>query len=475
MSNEVKIINGYPVKDVKAIRTYDSVADMKGDRKLKVGQHIKTRGYYAIDDGGSVEYYITNTQSESQYQENLENGLYATLIIDDYVTPEMFGCYGDNIHDDTVNLQKAINTNYPIIANKQYKISDTITILNSFIMDSVSYIHLTEDITDVGVLIGNTTSQQFNKDYKVNVNCHGYSNIGIGVELIKRCDCKFNIRNAGTNGIKMNYSGGSGNNENQFNVHVIGNSNGTTENGVIVNCYDSTFSDIITIDCKNGVLLTGTLHVNSVHSWLSNSTMSQLWDNSSVIKSDGAHDCYVNWLYQDTVKYGIIGTNGFKGQVDFFEFNCINDSSYYTTAEQVHFTGNLGILMYIENFVNDIERYNLLKYTLPTSNVNVFGVINNNGANPYYQSSQYHATFTNADDAPQLGSKYVKYDVTNLPLATNGNLESCVVGKLVIQRFYPDNITNEYNSSKHYWERYRTLGTASFTSWYEYKPVIESN
>ena len=83
MNQEVKIINGYSIKDEKAIRTYDSVALMKSDRKLKEGQHVKTRGYYSINDGGSAEYYITDTQSKSDYQENLENGLYATLIIND--------------------------------------------------------------------------------------------------------------------------------------------------------------------------------------------------------------------------------------------------------------------------------------------------------------------------------------------------------------------------------------------------------
>lgn len=83
MNQEVKIINGYTVKDEKAVRTYDTVALMKADRKLKQGQHVKTRGYYNINDGGSAEYHITSSQSESEYQEELDNELYATLIIND--------------------------------------------------------------------------------------------------------------------------------------------------------------------------------------------------------------------------------------------------------------------------------------------------------------------------------------------------------------------------------------------------------
>lgn len=81
MNQEVKTINGYAIKDEKAVRTYDTVALLKADRKLKEGQQVKTRGYYSINDGGSAEYYITSNQSQSEHQENLENGLYATLII----------------------------------------------------------------------------------------------------------------------------------------------------------------------------------------------------------------------------------------------------------------------------------------------------------------------------------------------------------------------------------------------------------
>ena len=74
MNQEVKIINGYKVKDEKAVRTYDTVSDMKSDSKLGEGQHIKTRGYYSINDGGSAEYIIVSESSETEYQELLNNG-----------------------------------------------------------------------------------------------------------------------------------------------------------------------------------------------------------------------------------------------------------------------------------------------------------------------------------------------------------------------------------------------------------------
>lgn len=110
MNQEVKTINGYKIKDEKAIRTYDTVALMKSDTKLKKGQHVKTRGYYSINDGGSAEYYITDTSNNSDYQENLETGLYATLIISNNpINVKLFGAKGDELTNDTQAIQNGIN------------------------------------------------------------------------------------------------------------------------------------------------------------------------------------------------------------------------------------------------------------------------------------------------------------------------------------------------------------------------------
>lgn len=74
-------LNGYKVKDEYAIHTYDTVANMKGDTKLKEGMHIKTKGYYSVNDGGSSEYIIKSDVTLDEYKEDLNNGLYAVLII----------------------------------------------------------------------------------------------------------------------------------------------------------------------------------------------------------------------------------------------------------------------------------------------------------------------------------------------------------------------------------------------------------
>lgn len=106
---EVSKINGYDIKDKKSVRTYDTVAAMKIDGTIKEGQHVKTRGYYSINDGGSAEYYITDTESLTDYQENLNSGLYANLVNKENISVKQFGAKGDGTTDDTTSIQNAIN------------------------------------------------------------------------------------------------------------------------------------------------------------------------------------------------------------------------------------------------------------------------------------------------------------------------------------------------------------------------------
>ena len=104
---EFSTLNGYKVKDKKAIRFYDTVDDMINDTTLKEGMHAKTKGYYSVNDGGEAEYHITGTESNSDYQEELDNGLYATLITDKKINVLQLGIKR-NIEQDQSILVNAI-------------------------------------------------------------------------------------------------------------------------------------------------------------------------------------------------------------------------------------------------------------------------------------------------------------------------------------------------------------------------------
>ena len=91
---------------------YNSVANMKADTKLKVGDMAVTLGYYSANDGGNSEYIIVNDDTlvdDGGSIHVLSNGLRAKLIDRETLLPEVFGAYGDNIHDDSTFIQNAIN------------------------------------------------------------------------------------------------------------------------------------------------------------------------------------------------------------------------------------------------------------------------------------------------------------------------------------------------------------------------------
>lgn len=129
-------LNGYKVKDEYAIHTYDSVALMKADTKLKEGMYVKTKGYTTPNDGGNGEYIIVNDnslESDNGSIHELINGLFAKLVIENNVTPEQFGCYGDDEHDDTIAFQNMLNKflYIKLNENKKYKITSTLTFRNN--------------------------------------------------------------------------------------------------------------------------------------------------------------------------------------------------------------------------------------------------------------------------------------------------------------------------------------------------------
>ena len=208
--SEFSKLNGYDVKDKKAVRYYDNVSLMKADTTIKVGQCIKTLGYHDVNDGGSAEYIIVdndNLIADDGLIHDLSNGLKAKLIFNKYIMPEQFGAYGDNIHDDTIPIQKSINTGYKVyLSDKTYYISNYLNLVSDLNIsggkntkihcaehtvlgnqpiiniDNVSnvtisnlYVYSNKTQTDSrGQLTSNRNAFQFNNSHDIRViNCRG--------------------------------------------------------------------------------------------------------------------------------------------------------------------------------------------------------------------------------------------------------------------------------------------------------------
>ncbi len=106
---------------------FNTVADMK-TADLKEGYTVKTLGYYSANDGGGATYKIVETTSN--YKEELSNGLYAELIIENKINVNQFGAYGDGIHDDyQVFVTMFSDSNKEIyLDNKTYLLSEKLYI-----------------------------------------------------------------------------------------------------------------------------------------------------------------------------------------------------------------------------------------------------------------------------------------------------------------------------------------------------------
>lgn len=153
MADIIKL-NGYNLKDSKAVHTYDTVADLKADTKLKAGNHVQTKGYTTTGDGGHATYIIVDDNTlvdDDGSVHELVNGLKAVLL-DDEITPDLFGAKGDGTADDTQAVRKAlkycIDNSKVLYIRKQYYITDSLL--------------TSDDYTDVTInLKGNYTNNSY--------------------------------------------------------------------------------------------------------------------------------------------------------------------------------------------------------------------------------------------------------------------------------------------------------------------------
>ena len=136
VTSESKIISIEKFKlDINKI--YSSVTDMKNDTSLAAGKIVKTEGYYNKDLGGGAYYDIVSTTSLSVDNATciqLDNGLYAELhVINDTVSVNQFGAYGDGEHDDANAIQLALNSKYSniVFESVDYRIKSLLRIKNS--------------------------------------------------------------------------------------------------------------------------------------------------------------------------------------------------------------------------------------------------------------------------------------------------------------------------------------------------------
>ena len=447
---------------------YDSVASMKLAENIQNGSFLKTYGFYAYNDGGGALYKARTVTNEDVIDEMTiialhDNTLVAELIIMDSMTPEMFGAHGDGTTDDAIPLQKLLDTNTKAILKNIYLTSTTINVKNDIEMLGKSYIKAKNTLSTICVEIAHGT-QQIEKNYKINVDANGTSAVGIAIGSPRKCNLTLNVINAGETGINCNYYSSTGNNENTIRCNVIGNSSGTTVRGVLCNCFDNIFESIVTQDCQRGVEVNnGELIANEVHSWLSNDLAATLWSTSCVVYNAGYFLQIIDWLYQDSVKYGITGSAAY-GSVKYFEYNntLTNASTLYNDYLNVYNTSG-PIRLTIDYFKNVKTETQRLKYDKGTSSNSEFGILIKNGVTSNPNEIQNAPPFTDCDNAPEWGGYLINWDTTNNPTSVNGYLKCEVIGSSVRQQFFPNQ--SNFSDVPRSFTRIRQLGSTTWSSW----------
>ena len=259
--------------------TFNTVTEMKQATNLVNGSKCCTLGYHEVNDSGKGIYKIRTITNVDVIDEGSiislnDNTLIAELIVFE-INPVMFGCYGDNIQDDTINLQKAINyaiTNkIPIysIKNKTYKITDTI-IIDGIIELDFKNSEINGNFNDDMIKITVTDTQGYDEDktkyyvfggYIKNLILNGNNECtkGLYVELNKKMEFNnIEIVNCLTGLYVASAT------ESVFNIIRIQG----CETGLYNNAADVLFENIFGRFCNIGMILNTYSQIINSHFWL---------------------------------------------------------------------------------------------------------------------------------------------------------------------------------------------------------------
>ena len=178
INDNIADISAIVAAAIEALRTeyiskYDTLTDLLA-ADIPTGSYAETLGYSSIYDNGGTKYRIYDNDTEpvpvGAYYETMSNGNLAVVVTRNN-TPEMFGCVGDGVTDDSIKMNEcfshsdvvtfspdktymidAIPSNHPIELHSNMKVVGLGSTVKCITNDSTSYyIFLLHQLHDVEI------------------------------------------------------------------------------------------------------------------------------------------------------------------------------------------------------------------------------------------------------------------------------------------------------------------------------------
>ena len=351
-------------------KIYQSVAEMKADTNLKEGMAVSTLGYYEAGDGGEATYSVTSTESEENFQEELDNGLLANLIFGKVLSPKQLGAYGDNLHDDSQSFKKLFELMskklfYDISIVSDYNFTYTVNIPNGeYLLEQEN---IFENIGNMAmfntVVVGNCSKLIFN-----NFTGDAFNNNNLIAGMTFK-DVMFISKNDGMERILFNiYSTGKAQNLKFINCSFTGNWKYVFELTGTNNNSEFLFNECYMNGTWNSFLHSGSNNTSDqfVNYWFNNC---RYWCSS----------CWIDMVKGGHIKLNDCDISGYQPSEETYLYK-LGSSSNYSEAKGVTFFTDSGS-----------------RYELKTTNAKVI--------NAYWNSG--NISFNNCDFSSQANNNQI--------------------------------------------------------------------
>ena len=139
------------------------------------GSIVLTLGYYEAGDLGGLFYLVKDfnpSQCALDYFLTLDNNrqIAIPVFMTDYVTPEMFGAYGDGVSDDTEAMQAALQNKHVLLTGQYNITSDFTPIKGAYIEGNIDI--LRKELEDTKLVM-----MEPEGTYLVWIDCSAYGDI----------------------------------------------------------------------------------------------------------------------------------------------------------------------------------------------------------------------------------------------------------------------------------------------------------